>query len=71
MTGTGGAVPAGYSCIGTAPADDDGLSGVVLVGSPNDAVHVGDVAQNIDTRMIGAGDRRPYRVGPKQSTSLS
>ena len=46
-----------------AAADDDGARGA-LVDLGDDAVHVGDVTQHVDPRVIGARDGRSYRFGP-------
>ena len=50
-------------------ADDDRARGA-LVQLGDDAVHVGDVAQHVDPRVVGTGDRRPDRFGPQAQHQL-
>ena len=52
-----------------AAADDDGARGV-LVQLGDDAVHVGDVAQHVDPRVVGTRDRWPDRFGPRAQHEL-
>ncbi len=52
-----------------AAADDDGARGV-LVELGDDPVHVGGVAQHVDSRVVGTRDRRPDRFGPQAQHEL-
>ena len=52
-----------------AAADDDGARGALLELG-DDAVHVGDVAQHVDARVVGTRDRRPDRLGARAEHEL-
>ena len=47
-----------------AAADDDRV-GAALLQVGDDPVHVGDVAQHVDARVVGTRDRWPHRFGPR------